>query len=440
MNNDTPKPLYWFYLDNYVHLERLEDRVLLYNSLTGEIREYADNPAVLQLVEKLQAPENLLVVPLGEKELEDPQISAFVREMRSLFMGDLIETSRSSGKPVQMMPMLKLHRDIDKMKTESFRSVGVDVMKYLDNMALYVNGNCTLDCNICASAHKQFLWCNREKSGTQLPIDQIRQLFEQLVGSDLCHVHILGGNILTYPGLRELISILAEHRLKRTLYIHYSNLADGRDSLQDLGLIPDSNCQIKIPVTFPVDETKLEKASHILEDCSMPGTFAFALQSEAEFAEAECLISAFSIDPVSFHPFFNGQNLEFFEQAVFVDRQNLSNARPSMKDIHSRQVMNPFLFGNLTVLSNGDIHAGVNDPSLGNLSKDSIYDIVYREVFEGKTWRRTRKEVVPCRDCVFAALCPPLSHYEYALGKNNLCRIVGSVKADEKGEEIHYKS
>jgi pseudo-rSAM protein len=423
LNNDTDKRQYWFYLDNYVYVEIIGDRVLLYNSLTGEIREYANNPAVLGLVEKMQSPENLMVVRLGEKELEDPEISAFVQEMRNLFMGDLIETSRSTGKPVQLIPMIKLHRDADKMKTESFRSVGVDVMKYLDNMALYINGNCTLDCSICSSAYKQFLWCNRQNGGGELPIDRLRQLFEQLVGSDLCHVHILGGNILAYPGLQELVAILAEYKFKRTFYIHYLNLVAGRESLQNLELIPSSNSQIKVLVTLPVDEAKLKTAGHILEDFSIPGTFAFALQSEAEFTEAERLISTISIDSVSFHPFFNRQNLVFFEQGVFVDRQSLSNAKPSMKDIHSRLVMNPFLFGNLTVLNNGNIHASVNDPSLGNLSKDSIYDIVYQEVFQGRTWRCTRKKVIPCRDCVFAALCPPLSHYENTLGKNNLCHI-----------------
>jgi pseudo-rSAM protein len=270
LNNDTIKLQYWFYLDNYVHVERLGDRALLYNSLTGEIREYADNPAVLGLIEKMQSPENLLVVRLGEKELQDPKISAFVQEMRNLFMGDLIETSRSTGKPVQLMPMIKLHRDADKMKTESFRSVGVDVMKYLDNMALYVNGSCTLDCGICSSAYKQFLWCNRQNGGVELPIGQIRQLFEQLVGSDLCHVHILGGNILTYPGLQELVSILAEYRLKRTFYIHYLNLVAGRESLQNLGLISGNNSQIKVLVTFPVDEAKLKIAGQILENLSIP--------------------------------------------------------------------------------------------------------------------------------------------------------------------------
>ncbi len=423
MNNNADKQQYWFYLDNYVYVKKLGERVLLYNSLTGDIREYSNNPAVLGLIEKMQSPENLLVVPLGEKELNAPEISAFVQEMRNLFMGDLIETFRSKGKPVQLKPMVKLHRDADKMKTESSRSVGMNVMKYLDNIALYVNGSCSLDCGICSSAYKQFLWCNRQDGGAELPIDQIGKLFEQLIGSDLCHVHILGGNILTYPDLQELISIPVKYKLKSTYYIHYLNLEAGRENLHNLEFIPGGNSQINLLVNFPVDEAKLRIAVHLLENFSIPWTLVFALQSETEFIEAERLISAISIDSVSFHPFFNRQNLDFFEQAVFVDRQSLSGARPGLKEIHSREVMNPFLFGNLTVLNNGNIYACVNDPCLGNLSKDSIYDIVYQEVFHGRSWRSTRQKVIPCRDCIFSALCPPLSHYENALGKNNLCHI-----------------
>jgi pseudo-rSAM protein len=423
LNNSAEKQQYWFYLDNYVYVKRLGEQVLLYNSLTGDIREYSNNPAVIGLIDKMQSPENLLVVGLGEKELNDPEIYAFVKEMRKLFMGDLIETSRSTGKPVQMMPVIKLHRDADKMKTESFRSVGMDVMKYLDNMAFYVNGSCSLDCGICSSAYKQFLWCNRQDGGADLPIEQIGKQLEQLIGSDLCHVHILGGNILTYPDLQELISIPVKYKLKSTFYIHYLNLEAGRDNLHNLGFCPGSNSQLNVLVTFPVDETKLRAAAHILKKFPIPGTFAFAVQSEMEFTEAERLLSSISIDSASFHPFYNRRNLAFFEQGVFIDRQSLSAARPDLKEVHSREVMNPFLFGNLTVLNNGDIYAGVNDPCLGNLSKDSIYDIVYQEVFQGRSWRSTRPKVIPCRDCVFAALCPPLSHYENALGKNNLCHI-----------------
>jgi pseudo-rSAM protein len=85
--------------------------------------------------------------------------------------------------------------------------------------------------------------------------------------------------------------------------------------------------------------------------------------------------------------------------------------------------VNPFHFGTLTVLSNGSIYANVNTQRLGSLNGGSLHDVVYKEMYRGKSWRRIRKKVEPCKFCTFDALCPPLSNYEYALGRNNLCHI-----------------
>ncbi len=53
----------------------------------------------------------------------------------------------------------------------------------------------------------------------------------------------------------------------------------------------------------------------------------------------------------------------------------------------------------------------------------TIHGRTYKEMYRGKSWRRIRKKVEPCKKCTFEALCPPLSNYEYALGANNLCHI-----------------
>jgi pseudo-rSAM protein len=151
--------------------------------------------------------------------------------------------------------------------------------------------------------------------------------------------------------------------------------------------------------------------------------FAFIIGSETEFEEAEKLAASFEPGRYSYHPFFNGQNLDFFREGIFVTKENLLEAKPALKELHARQVMNPLHFGSLTVLNDRWIYANVNASRLGMLGRDSIYDVVYREMYHGKSWRRTRNKVEPCKRCVFNALCPPLSNYEYAVGKNNLCHL-----------------
>jgi pseudo-rSAM protein len=75
----------------------------------------------------------------------------------------------------------------------------------------------------------------------------------------------------------------------------------------------------------------------------------------------------------------------------------------------------------LTVLSNKKVYANLNNPGIEILGRDDILDIVYKEMHKGKSWTKIRKYVTPCKSCVFNALCPPISNYEYTLGKYDLC-------------------
>ncbi|HLP48163.1 MAG TPA: hypothetical protein VK469_19625, partial [Candidatus Kapabacteria bacterium] len=51
-----------------------------------------------------------------------------------------------------------------------------------------------------------------------------------------------------------------------------------------------------------------------------------------------------------------------------------------MPEILARQCINPLQFGTLTILGNGHIHANINTPRLGTLARDSIYEVVYKEM------------------------------------------------------------
>ncbi len=88
-----------------------------------------------------------------------------------------------------------------------------------------------------------------------------------------------------------------------------------------------------------------------------------------------------------------------------------------------REAINSIYFGKLTVLADGRVYADLNAPSLGKLGRDSIYDILFKEMSGGSSWRRLRKNVMPCKGCHYEKLCPPLSNYQKVMGKNNLCHI-----------------
>jgi pseudo-rSAM protein len=94
-----------------------------------------------------------------------------------------------------------------------------------------------------------------------------------------------------------------------------------------------------------------------------------------------------------------------------------------------RMKMNPSNFGKLIVNTNGDCYANINAAKLGNIYRDTLYEIIYKETRMGKSWRRVRSRVEPCKRCLYALLCPPLSNYEYVINRNNLCKVFQEEKS-----------
>ncbi len=417
---ESPK-VYWFYVETYVHISIKKESLLLYNTYTGKTLEYSgeSHGKVLSLVRRLQSRENLWVVRLTEKDLQDSVIADFVRTIRDCFMGDLLDTSYSKGRPIQTVPIVTIRKNARLLKIQGNRSVGENMMEYLSELSIHINSECRRDCGICSAAYRQFQCCTTEKSGNrELELLKIQVLLKQLAPGSLSKINILGGDILTYGKLEELIETLNIYPVNKTFIVQYENLSDKTNILRTL--VPQSTI-LKIPVTFPIDKEKLLGALETVKTTGIDAAFTFILQEEAECEEAEALITSLQIPNYDFKPFFNGKNLDFFQRNVYFEKEEILDSKPSLREIYQNSEVNSLSFGRLTIFSNGHIHANVNAPRLGILGADSIYDVLYKELYHGRSWRRIRKNVAPCKGCNFNSLCPPLSNYVYAVGRNDLC-------------------
>ncbi len=416
------KKFYWLYMEPYVHISVKGGNALVYNALNGKLMEY-DNPIILHLVKKLKSKKNLLVVRLSGKELADPDISGFVKEVRENYSGDLIDTSYSKGKPILMMPQVKIQKDVEEPKAVGESAVGEGIMDYLAEITLYINNRCRQNCSFCKHGYKQFLVCTKGSSShlQELEIEKVEQFIKEAEGSAIFRFNISGGNIFTYPKFSELVQILNRLPKVKTYQVHYLNLIDRENELKAL---KNDLAYVNIFVDFPVSEQDLEK---VVGMCAEPGLnceFNFVIQKEAEVDSAQEISSRLKITNVAFKPFYNHENFDFFKTHVFINREELLQAKPTLKDIFSRTRVNPLQFGKITVLSNKDVHANVNAKKIGVLGRDSLYDVVFNEMFDGKTWIKPRPKVSPCRSCNYSLLCPPLTNYEYVLKRNNLCNIL----------------
>lgn len=418
----------WFYLDTYVHTSVKKDWILLYNPLNGKFLEYAQQPVIARLVKRMTTGRNMLVARLSKKDLDNSVISQFVEAVRESFMGDIIDVSLSSGRPAQMVPRLTIEKDVKRLEKAATRSVGEDLMKYLSEVTLFVTGECNVGCQLCHSAYKQFLCCTTPRGGKstqQLDIDDIDQLFANIGGSRLVNINIVGGDLLNYYALEELLERVHLFPSHKTFYQHYLNAASPFMHILYGMMAADPDTFLKIPVTFPIREKEFAFVVNNLNRANLmqSARFHFIIRDESQFEKVETLISSYQISASTYQPFYDGTNLDFFRENIFTGREDIFGSRPQLPQIHQRAAVNNLNFGRLIVLSDGSYHTNVNLPRMGVIDKDSVFDVLYREMVHGRSWRRIRRNVEPCKRCIFDKLCPPLSDYTFAIGRNNLCTI-----------------
>jgi len=148
----------------------------------------------------------------------------------------------------------------------------------------------------------------------------------------------------------------------------------------------------------------------------------FIVQNEEEINLVENMTNSLHIQDYEMHPYYNGENIDFFKTCVFLSQDDILGNAVSQRRIFCNQALNSNFFGSLTVLPNGDVVANINKPVLGNITTTPVLELITKELEDNTAWRKTRDEK-PCSECLFQYLCPPMSNYEMALNCNNLCQL-----------------
>jgi pseudo-rSAM protein len=383
---------------------------------------------------------NLYVIEMTEKDLQDKRVEQFILELRTHFMGDLIDQSLVNGKPIQIPADIKLMKKAEKHPDGSFEYKDNYQLTNLYELTVFLNQSINVETpgGYPLDAYRQFISpcftgdrikkkeiSTRKNDGDFLPLPTLLNFIDEAENSLLHRLNISGGNIFDYPQLAELIDALKSNPADKVFYLHYTHLrSNNLVSLQKLGLTGSGN-QLHVMVNFPVQIEKFEYCLNTLQDCStnIQHEFQFIVTNMDEFEQADQLINAFGINNIKYVPFFNGHNFDFFKQAVFIDREDIFQEKSDMRKIQVRGEVNPLHYGHLTILNNGHIHANIYEPKIGKLGNDSLYDVLDKALYKRKSWRRIRAKVKPCNQCVFQMMCPPISNYEYALGRYNLCHV-----------------
>jgi pseudo-rSAM protein len=147
------------------------------------------------------------------------------------------------------------------------------------------------------------------------------------------------------------------------------------------------------------------------------------VQNEDDCCSLEDIFQKIEIENFNFSPYFNGKNVSFFEKNIFLNQDDLLAICVDKNSIFTKEVLNVFDFGKITIMPNGDAFANLNLPKIGNIDKESLGKIIFNELASGTSWRRIRN-FAPCNQCTYKILCPSPSNYDFAFNKPNLCNIV----------------
>ncbi len=404
---------YWLYIVPHVYCNMKENQALLYNTLSGDCMEVAGQE-VMALLKSLHEKKNLGCIHCRGMQLNLSPVREFVSEFCRKDMGGVADLSRVPEKPIQLMPVLNLQYDMEKLKTQDERSIGEDLLKYLLGLNIYLNSECHQQCPHCKHYFRQNICCTTfsGKKPQALDLCVLQNVLEQIRYGLVGQLNLLGGNLFNYPYYEELSDLLIPFAGRTHFWNHYTAFSFHKRFISDF--IQD------IVVTFPLQEDEWRHCVTLLEH--LDARYHFFIIDEEEYKEAVCLIEKYGIKKYAFHPTYTGDNNVFFEKYVFLNRSDIFDKKLSFRQIFAHQKMNTHFFGILTVSANGEVYSNVNNIALGNIADSNLLDLIGKEMTENLSWRKIR-EKQPCCDCLYQYLCPSPSNYEIVMNKQNLCHI-----------------
>lgn len=399
---------YWLtlYPDTFLWVRQNEG--CIYNAVNFSKIRFENMGELAELSKELLNIDSLYRIELSEKSLQNPSVKEWINQIVGSASGKLVEDDGLNKRPVSLKPELKLQDGVEYYKWEHKQGIDGNIIHNLHKLVFQINGS-SYGSNDYA---RQTIF--PVKSTEVLDGKRILSFINNARCSTYLSEIILIGDISSYPDFNGLQSAILDKGLKRISVYCLAN-----DFLSYIEGVSDwENDKILYTVLLS-DYSVLDKIMEVSYASSV--SFVFMVRSVEEYERAMLCIEKNKLTRVEIVPLYTGSNLSFFEGNLYMDAEGISEIELSKRDVFIRETINIFSFGNLTVLPNGEVYANLNDPSIGNID-ETPFSIVYREMTEGKSWFRTRRQE-PCCNCVYQWLCPSPSNYELIIGKSNLCFI-----------------
>lgn len=394
-------------INPYTYITLVGGNYLLYNTINGEYIR-GNNLNISKILKRLLFTNSqwMYHVPTEDK---DTDLSNFILEIKEKNIGDYIKNDNKQG-AIQFYPIKNIQHDIKRYKGYSEYKSGDNVAKYIHELSIYINSQCTQKCQSCGQNYKQYTFCRKEKDNINIDLKALSSFIGRTALPSLYRINILGGNIWNYPQLEKLQQELSTLNVDIYYHTYISNF-----NLKQIDL--NSFKHIVVLVNIAEYKETYNEAFHAIENIE----YNFFITNETELNMVHSLIKKHQLIHYQIRPVYNKRNYEFFKEFVFINEEDIFERTHTFQDIFRNDTLNCNYFGKMTVFANGDVFADVNKKAIGDIYHNSISELIWKELETGQSWFKTRKRQKPCNKCIFREFCPPTSNIEVALRKNDLC-------------------
>lgn len=398
------------------------DETLVFNSGKGNGFLIPLSQVLSSIIERLISPEQMYCSEVRPVEMRDKLTGAFIDKVVKTGSGGICERVEGNPKPVVMFPKLNIQRSVERQSKISGSYRDDKIMLDLFEMTICFNG---IGDKKKRGWNRQFIYppvTNESINSTIL----LKQLGAVSGSNGLRSVNLLASDFSSIESIIEIVDSLSRLNATRTLWCRIADLKD--QSAKVISRLCKGSFGLII-IVDPVANS--EGSGRSIDDviCDFPeATWRFIISRESDYEMAAGIIESLG-SPVEaqFVPLFTGENLDFFIEHVFIQPADLLESGLTKREIFAHRAVNTFDFGKVSLMPDGRFYANLNHPPIGKLD-ESLKEVLYRELFSGKSWRRIRDEK-PCTECLYRWLCPSPSGYELVIGRPDLCLIGEMMKS-----------
>lgn len=409
---------YWFFLEPFVIIEQKSKKILLYNSVSGKYLGYNNTGLLSKLISELRNKESNYCISINDEIYANDQLKKFFSQIREKYFGDIVDKQTCIKKPIILPPILNFQKDGSRL-TDPSQSISADLFENLIELNYYINSDCEFNCKLCSTSYKQHFTCKNGFS-KDLKVEEIINFQNQLAPeNNLKRINITGGNILLYKDLSKLNEALKGKYESLHYHINFKNIEKNiEDNLKLLKELKN----IDLILQFPLHIERLKPVLNLLNSVKINTRLVFLILNEDEYNEAMNIVKLCEIDDYEIAPVYAGSNLSFFEEYIFIDRADIELTKITKKQYFTNQILNIYNFGKLTINNDGNVFSNFNCGCLGNITTNTLKELLKKELSESNSWLKIRDDKT-CVQCVYQFFCPPLSNYEFVMGKFNLCNV-----------------